>query len=139
MLLVLLSVWISDIFLNKLLMGHFVIFYPGFYWQYGSYMLITLIGALFKHQNNIKHLSLVLASVASSSVFFLLSNLGVWYSGWLYSPTLEGLFTCYVAALPFFKHTLLSDLFFTLLLFGSLKLLNMRFFFTKMASITHIG
>jgi hypothetical protein len=36
----------------------------------------------------------------------------------LYSHTLGGLFTCYVAAIPFFRNTLLADLLFTAVFFA---------------------
>jgi hypothetical protein len=57
-------------------------------------------------------------AVAGSSIFFLLSNLGV-YLGGAYGLTLAGLIKCYVAAIPFFWNTLAGDLFFGVLLFGS--------------------
>lgn len=57
------------------------------------------------------------ASLVASTIFFLLSNLGVWLGGW-YAMTLSGLLACYVAAIPFFGYTLAGDMLFSLLLFG---------------------
>lgn len=121
-LVVLLSVWIGDILLSKISMGQWNLFYSGFYWQYGCYFLITFIGAALK--DKVRPLPLVSTCLTSSILFFGISNFGVWYSGFLYPQTLNGLFTCYVSAIPFFKNTLLSDLFFTLLLFGSFNLIK---------------
>lgn len=59
------------------------------------------------------------SSLACSTIFFLLSNLGVWASG-AYAAGLAGLVACYSAALPFFGYTLAGDLFYTALTFGSL-------------------
>lgn len=47
--------------------------------------------------------------------------------GSFYPKTGAGLIECYVAAIPFFKNTLLSDLFYTALLFGGLALVEHRF------------
>jgi hypothetical protein len=121
----LLSVWIGDIFLNKILIGHWNLFYSGFYWQYGCYLLMTLIGATLKH--NIKPLPLLSACVASSILFFGISNFGVWYSGFLYPQNLDGLIACYVSAIPFFKNTLFSDLLYSIILFGSFQFIQIKF------------
>jgi hypothetical protein len=56
-------------------------------------------------------------SVFASSLFFLISNLGVWLGGW-YTMTLAGLLACYVSAIPFFGYTLAGDLAFSAVLFG---------------------
>jgi len=57
-------------------------------------------------------------SLAASSVFFLISNFGVWASGW-YAMTGGGLIACYVAAVPFFGYTVAGDLIYTVILAGS--------------------
>jgi hypothetical protein len=119
---VLFSVWIGDVFLNKIFMGSWSLFYPGFYWQYASYGLITVIGMQLK--NNVNPLRLSLACLTSSVLFFGISNFGVWCSGFLYPLTIDGLVTCYIAAIPFFKNTLFSDLTFSILLFGSFSLMK---------------
>lgn len=61
---------------------------------------------------------LVGSSLAGSVFFYLATNFAVW--GWFdsYQHTWSGLAHCYVRALPFFRFTLLGDLFFAALLFG---------------------
>lgn len=59
------------------------------------------------------------AAVAGSTVFYLATNFAVWaFSGW-YPPTAAGLIECYVAALPFYQHTLIGDLIWSIGLFGT--------------------
>ncbi len=67
---------------------------------------------------------LVLAgtAVAGSTLFFLLSNFGVWLEGWLYPRTLDGLLACYTAGLPFYRRQLAGDLAYTALFFGAFHL-----------------
>ncbi len=56
--------------------------------------------------------TILAGSVSASVLFFLLSNFAVWLQGDLYSLSGTGLLACYLAAIPFFHHTLLSTLFF---------------------------
>jgi hypothetical protein len=58
-------------------------------------------------------------SVGASTVFFAVSNFAVWAFSGMYEHTVVGLAECYTLALPFFQNTLLGDLAFTLLLFGT--------------------
>lgn len=53
----------------------------------------------------------------ASLVFFLLSNFGVFVSGY-YGYTLEGLVACYIAAIPFWQNSLIADFTSTALVFG---------------------
>lgn len=60
------------------------------------------------------------ASAAVSSVsFFIVSNFAVW-AAWpdMYPRTMAGLIACYEAAIPFFRGTAASDMFFSLAMFG---------------------
>jgi len=61
----------------------------------------------------------------SSTLFFVLTNLGVWLMG--YPHTIQGLITCYTLALPFFVNTILGDLFFTHSLSYSFSKLEERY------------
>ncbi len=63
-------------------------------------------------------LRIVGGSVAVSTVFFVVSNFGVWLAGW-YPATPTGLFACYFSALPFYGYTLAGDMAFSAILFGA--------------------
>ncbi|WP_337244195.1 DUF6580 family putative transport protein [Luteimonas sp. gir] len=68
-------------------------------------------------------------SLAGSVLFFLVSNFAVWLSASFnpaYPACSQGLPACYAAALPFFKTTLLSTLFYSALLFGGFALMRER-------------
>lgn len=53
----------------------------------------------------------------ASLVFFILSNLGVFVSGY-YGYSFEGLIACYVAAIPFWQNSLIADFTSTALVFA---------------------
>ncbi len=125
-LIALLSVWIGDIFIDRIYLGQWVLFYPGFYWQYGSFLLIALIGTACKH--NVTLFKITAASLSSSLVFFIISNFGVWLEGWLYPLTQEGLTLCYIAAIPFFKYEIIGNVGFSILLLGAVKYFKNKLF-----------
>jgi hypothetical protein len=62
--------------------------------------------------------------LASSVLFFLLTNFGVWVLG--YPKTWEGLVACYTAAIPFFRASLIGDFAFAGILVFSFRLLERR-------------
>ncbi len=85
-------------------------FYPGFVWVYLSYGLLFFTGYLTHKVVGLK--KSIALPLTGSVLFYLFSNFGVWISGSMYPPTLAGLGQCYAAALPFFRNTLTSDLFY---------------------------
>jgi hypothetical protein len=63
--------------------------------------------------------SVGLGAVLSSLVFFLITNLPIWYSSLsLYPLTVAGTLQSYTAALPFLTNSLAGDLFYSALLFS---------------------
>ncbi len=62
------------------------------------------------------------ATLAGSLLFFVTTNFGVWLLEDLYPQTWEGLVSCYVGAIPFYRTTFASDLVFTLILVGGYEL-----------------
>lgn len=117
------AMWLSDLVLNNVVYGqyfdHFVWFYQGFYWTYGAFVIIGLIGFLLLKK--VKVQTLLIGSLSASILFFLLSNFGVWFSGTMYPKDLNGLLVCYTAAIPFFKNTLMGDLVYCSVLFGAFE------------------
>lgn len=83
---------------------------------YATFAVITAMGFILRKNRGIPLLAGT--SLASSVIFFLMTNLGVWAAGDLYPTTIAGLVTCYVAAIPFFHWTVLGDLCYVAMLFG---------------------
>lgn len=82
---------------------------------YVSYIAIVLIGRLALRHRSV--LSVAGAAFTSAVVFYLITNFGEWL-GPLYPHTLAGLGASYIAGIPFFRNTLLSDLVYSFALFG---------------------
>lgn len=64
--------------------------------------------------------------IGASTAFFLISNFGVWIGGQLYPYTWQGLTTCYVAALPYYRTSSLSTLIGGAVLFWGYEFLRRR-------------
>lgn len=92
---------------------------------YASFALIVSLGFRLREHRSVDRI--IGAAFASSILFFVITNFGVWVAGSLYPRTIEGLVTCYVAAIPFFQNTLLSNALYTTLLFGGFSLAERRF------------
>jgi hypothetical protein len=90
-------------------------FYPGWIWVYGSFVLIVLIGRALRARRN--GLRIGVAALGSSILFFTVTNFGEWL-GPLYPHTLGGLRASFIAGIPFFRNTALSDLVYSLAFFG---------------------
>ena len=97
-------------------------FYEGMWIQYLAVVLVVLIGRYALRR--VEPLRIGGAALASSVVFFAVTNFGVWLLSGMYPPTLAGLTACYVAAIPFFQNTVAGDLFYSVLLFGGFALLE---------------
>lgn len=59
----------------------------------------------------------VLCSLLASISFFVVSNFAVWADWGMYAKTWSGLGECYIAALPFFRNSLASEMVATVLIF----------------------
>ncbi|HEX8168562.1 MAG TPA: DUF6580 family putative transport protein [Beijerinckiaceae bacterium] len=104
---------VSDAAVDMLLYGGRYSWFSPFTW--GAFLAVAMIGWLLRP--NAGALRVAGASLAGSATFFLISNFGVWAQGH-YTPDLQGLVECYVAAIPFLRNTLLGDLGYAALLFG---------------------
>ena len=107
--------------LGALLLSDSVLgFYHGMATVYFSVALTVMIGMVALKRTSA--LRIGTAAVLSSILFFVITNFGMWLSSGFYPHTLLGLEACFVAGIPFFQNALAGDLFFTVLLFGGLRL-----------------
>tara|TARA_B100000470_G_scaffold197428_1_gene167440 strand:+ start:16 stop:591 length:576 start_codon:yes stop_codon:yes gene_type:complete len=136
----LIGIWISDLVINNYVYSssssNIVWFYSGFYWQYISYILIIFAG-LFIFNRGISLTKTVGGMISSSGIFFLVSNFGVWAGGTMYPKNFGGLITCYAAGIPFIHNTIISDVLFTTVLFGTYYLLQVEYSSLKIKQLKY--
>lgn len=107
------AMFVSDLFL-------------GFYsWPimvsvYGCFMVSGLLGFWIRKRKSLN--SVIYGTLSSSIIFFIVTNFMVWLATPLYQKTFSGLATCFVMAMPFFRNTLLGDIFYVAIFFGAYEL-----------------
>ena len=112
---------LAAMFLSDLTIG----LHSGMPVVYACFALTVCIGFWLRKRKSVA--CIAGAALASSVLFFVVTNFGVWALGSLYPRTVEGLAACYVAAIPFFQNTLLGNAFYTAVLFGGFALAEYRF------------
>jgi hypothetical protein len=124
------ALWISDLAINNIVYAEYN---EGFVWfqSYQLYtflpiILITILGfVLFKKVSPAKVLT---GSIASSLIFFAVSNFGTWLSPFsLFTKDATGLLNTYVAGLPFLRNDFVATVLFSTVLFSSYYLLTKTF------------
>ena len=117
----LLSFFITDLFIGL----HSVTFFT-----WGSVLIIGLISKYFKKSINLR----IIGSLMGATLFFVISNFGVWLLG-SYGYSLNGFISCYILALPFFSYSIISTLFFSIIIetiYGIYKNPIKNFFSSKL-------
>lgn len=88
-----------------------------------AYIGITILGITYLQK--ITTSRIVVLSLISSVLFFLITNFGTWMSEIsMYPRSFSGLMMSYAAGLPFFRTSVLSTLVFSVMMFGSFSLLK---------------
>ena len=102
-------------------------FYNGQVLNYLLFAAVTVIGFFIKKENV---LQIATGAIAGPVFYYLTSNFLVWISGGTsianipYPKSWEGLTSCMVAGLPFFKTSLYATFIFSAILFGGYFLIN---------------
>ncbi len=88
---------------------------------WGSVLFIGLLSNYFRDTLT----SRILGTLIGATIFFIVTNFGVWSFG-MYGYTLNGFLMCYILALPFFGYTLISTLLYSCLIESVCKFKYLR-------------
>lgn len=128
-LVIFLATFFSDLVLNNTIYSYmnpsFTIFYDGFIWQYLAYAVIVILGAKTIPVVNFKNV--LVGSLVTTVAFFIITNFGAWLSLPIYTKDLAGLTSSYLSAIPFLKASFMSDLLYSLGMFGGYYILQQRY------------
>ncbi|MCP4124508.1 MAG: hypothetical protein GY751_22415 [Bacteroidetes bacterium] len=116
------ALFISDLILQIMFWtgaAQFPGFYPDMVFVYASFMIVVGLGMGLK--NRVNPVSVAGTAIFASVLFFLITNLGVWLTMNMYPKNLAGLMECYVAAIPFFRNTLIGDVVYSAIIFGAFE------------------
>ena len=89
---------------------------------YFCFITTVMLGRWIRTRHGVR--TIIPATLASALFFFLVTNFGVWATSGMYPMTASGLFTCYIAAVPFFQSSLIGDFTSVAVLFGGFSLLE---------------
>jgi hypothetical protein len=90
---------------------------------YVSFILSVLMGFWIQNKPSVGRV--IAGGLGSTTLFFLVTNFGVWMEGF-YGHTFQGLINCYVAAIPFHRNTLMGDVVYITAMFGSFELIKAK-------------
>jgi hypothetical protein len=129
------TIWLSNLILNNVFYSHY---YESFVW-FGQYSIWIYLGFFsmvvigFLLFNKIRLKNILLASILGSISFFFISNFASFLMDPVYVKNPAGLGAAYIAGIPFFWNTLLSNVIYSLLLFGAYQWVKMGSFKTLLA------
>ena len=105
-------------FISDVILG----FYQGIEFTWLGFLLVAVFGMLLSRRGFLARISLGVLGIGI--IFFIVSNFGVWLTSGMYSHTWAGLVQCYYMALPFFRMSFLSDMFYSVVLFGGYEMVT---------------
>ncbi|MGZ3754068.1 MAG: DUF6580 family putative transport protein [Mucilaginibacter sp.] len=130
----LLTLFMSDIALDYIYFGKFMLFYSGALPVYASFAVVVLIGTYIKKVNVT---NVLLGSLGAVLVHWLITDIDPWLRGTMYAKSFYGYGESLIAAIPFEKGMLLGNLIYGTILFGGFELAKSKF--TVLRSVKEIA
>ena len=122
----LLTLWLSDILLGRFVYDHqWQLFYGGFYWVYGAFILMVITGKLLLKNISVKNI--LLSAFVITFIHWIITDLGVWLAGSMYPKTPAGYLACLTAAIPFERNFLAGVLLYSAIMFGAFEWMRSRY------------
>jgi hypothetical protein len=112
------AVWVplAAMMLSDAIIG----FYPMMPITWGCYVLVAFTSSTWLKKPTFIRTAML--TISSSIFFYAVTNFAVWVTSGMYAHTWSGLAQCYFLALPFWRNTAASDIFYTSALFGTFAL-----------------
>jgi hypothetical protein len=105
----------SDVVLTTLVFRTRLVWGQSIIWL--AFAVVALLGYWLRNRETVGRIGV--AALAGPTAFFVIGNFGVWLGFGEYPPTWDGLVTCYVAGLPFYRNSLVASVVYTALVFGA--------------------
>ena len=119
------TLFATDIFINYLYMHKLILWYGNSaLWLYASLLIMVWIGSLIKKANVT---NVLLASLASVAVHWLLTDIEPWLYSSYYAKGLLGYGESLLMAIPFERNMLIADAIYGGILFGGFELIKSKF------------
>ena len=116
------AVPLMAMFLSDIVIG----FYPQVWLTYVAFALTVGMGFALRGRNRL--VPVAVATLASAVLFFVVTNFApLAVPAGIYPNSWEGIMQSYVAAIPFFRNSLIGDVFYSALLFGGFALAERKY------------
>ncbi len=103
--------YITPIILSFAITDLIIGFHGVILFTWGSIILIGIISKHFCSKTTVR----IFGVLSGAVIFFFITNLGVWLLG-SYGYTFSGLLTCYILAIPFFTNSVISTIFYSIII-----------------------
>ena len=114
-----LAITVGTMLLSDMVLGFHAVMWA----TYGSFALSVILAGLFLRKQSITRIAGVI--MASSILFYVVTNFAVWVvPGSMYPKTFAGLIESYIMALPFLRNSLVGDISYSAIFFGSYALVK---------------
>ena|SRR5438067_9378762 len=124
--------FVSDLVLFTLLNAHgHGLLYGGWYWTYGAFAVMTLVGRWMMKQ--VTTPNVLLAGLTCVFIHWIVTDFGVWLDSTLYAKTISGFISCLIAAIPFEFSFLAGTFIYSVVLFGLFQWMQQRYHILKTA------
>ncbi|UEG55145.1 hypothetical protein LLH06_09240 [Mucilaginibacter daejeonensis] len=118
------TLFVTDIFINYLYTAKLIVWYGNSaLWLYASLIIMVFIGSMIKKVNVT---SVLLASLASVAVHWLLTDIEPWINSSYYDKGLLGYGESLLMAIPFERNMLIADAVFGAALYGGYEVFKAR-------------
>ena len=108
-------------------------FHQTMLFTWGSVALIVIIGLAVRKNKN--WATVLGGGLTSAVLFYIVTNFGVWMMTEMYPLRLTGLAECYVAAIPYFRSSLLSTLIYGFIFFGAYEIMAAQVRNTRLSHV----
>jgi hypothetical protein len=128
----LLTLIASDLIINIFVYGgKYGIMYGSWYWVYGGFCAIVLMGTWFLKKVNIKNV--LLTGVAATLIYWLIVDFGVFLfgctditTGQTMDHSFSSLIKCYAQGAPYMKNFLIGTIVYSSIMFGAFEWMKTR-------------
>ncbi len=127
----LITLFISDIALDYMYFGKFMLFYDGALPVYISFAIMVLIGTRIK---NVNVITVGAGSLGAVLVHWLITDIDPWLRGTMYAKSLYGYGESLIAAIPYERNMLLGNIVYGAILFGGFELAKRKFPILRMGN-----
>jgi hypothetical protein len=118
--------FLSDLILHQTVFKAYGngLLYQGWYWVYGAFVLMTIVGRTMK---KVTINAFLLSVVICVLIHWIVTDLGVWIGSKTYAQNISGFVACLETAIPFEWRFLAGTLIYGIMLFGLFEWMKRKY------------